>query len=262
MGYSIALRDDILNAAFRGAAFPAMPGQYFIALLTTNPTDETGAGLVECGTSSWTNYARAAIQTLLQVPAAPSATGNTGTGSAFTSGQTVNVAVTLLNANGETTPSSDTLVTIGANGDNVVVTLPSFPAGCTGANVYVSTSTGSTTLYKTNSGAGATSTTSGGTVTVTGFAPNTNSAVPGSNTTSGYAAPQGGTTNPQSIDNTNTVSFGTATVTGAAPVITGFALYDASSGGTFWGWAALSSNQTINNNDPVSFAAAALVIQQ
>lgn len=117
-------------------------------------------------------------------PAAPSATGNTGTGSAFTAAQTVNVAVSYVTAAGETTVSPNTLVTITTNGNNVVVPLPSFPAGVTGMNVYVSTSSGSLTLFRVS--AGTTSTTSGGTVTVTGFAPNTNPAPPASNTSGQY----------------------------------------------------------------------------
>lgn len=61
MGLSIALRDDILNACFRGTALPALPASYYVALLTTNPTDDTGAGLVEVATATWSNYARKAI---------------------------------------------------------------------------------------------------------------------------------------------------------------------------------------------------------
>ncbi len=154
------IHDEITNSA--AITFPAV---------TTSAYTVAGVGI-------WDSLAQS-------TPAAPSATGNTGSGSAFTSGQTVNVAVTYLTPGGETVPSANTLVTIGTTGDNVVVTLPSFPTGCTGMNVYVSTSTGSSTLYKTNSGSAATSTTSAGTVTVTGFAPNTNSAVPGSNTSAG-----------------------------------------------------------------------------
>lgn len=58
MGYSIALRDDFLNYVFRGVAWPALPTTYYIALLTTNPSDDTGTGAVEVSTSTWTNYAR------------------------------------------------------------------------------------------------------------------------------------------------------------------------------------------------------------
>ncbi len=61
MGLSVALREDILNAVFRGTALPSLPANYYVALLTTNPTDETGAGLVEVSTAVWTNYARQAI---------------------------------------------------------------------------------------------------------------------------------------------------------------------------------------------------------
>lgn len=64
MGYSITLRDAFLNFVFRGAAAWTPPaGGYDIALLTTNPSDDTGTGLVECTTTSWTNYARVNVPT-------------------------------------------------------------------------------------------------------------------------------------------------------------------------------------------------------
>lgn len=58
MGLSIALREDILNACFRGTALPTLPTNYYVALLETMPTDDTGAGAVEVATANWTNYAR------------------------------------------------------------------------------------------------------------------------------------------------------------------------------------------------------------
>lgn len=61
MGLSQADRDAILNYHFRGGAAPTIPATYYIALLTTNPTDETGTGAVEVSTANWTNYARQAI---------------------------------------------------------------------------------------------------------------------------------------------------------------------------------------------------------
>lgn len=61
MGLSIALREDILNACFRGTALPTLPTNYYVALLTTNPTDETGAGAVEVATAEWSNYARKSV---------------------------------------------------------------------------------------------------------------------------------------------------------------------------------------------------------
>lgn len=61
MGLSIALREDILNACFRGTALPALPANYYVALLETMPTDDTGAGAVEVSTANWTNYARKPI---------------------------------------------------------------------------------------------------------------------------------------------------------------------------------------------------------
>lgn len=60
MGYSIATRSAALNEMFRGTAH-TWPATYFIALLTTNPSDDTGTGLVEVATANWTNYARASI---------------------------------------------------------------------------------------------------------------------------------------------------------------------------------------------------------
>lgn len=73
MGYAQALRDDILNW-FRATAFPTVPATFYVALLTTNPTDETGTGLVEVSTGTWTNYARQGIASLAANWNAPSGT--------------------------------------------------------------------------------------------------------------------------------------------------------------------------------------------
>lgn len=123
--------------------------------------------------------------TNIAAPAAPSVTGNTGTGSAFTLGQTANVAISFVTATGETLPSPNSLATIAAAGDNIVVTLPAFPANVTGANVYVSGSSGSATIYRV--GTGTTSVTSAGTVTVTGFPVNTNPQPLATNTSGTYS---------------------------------------------------------------------------
>lgn len=61
MGYAQSVRDEILNYYFRGGAAPTIPATYYVALLTTNPTDETGTGLVEVSTANWTNYARVGV---------------------------------------------------------------------------------------------------------------------------------------------------------------------------------------------------------
>ncbi len=60
MGLAKAERDNNLGR-FRGTAAAAMANPLYVALLTTNPTDETGTGLVEVGTGVWTNYARQSI---------------------------------------------------------------------------------------------------------------------------------------------------------------------------------------------------------
>jgi hypothetical protein len=73
MGYAQALRDDILNW-FRGTTMPTVPATLYVALLTTNPSDETGTGLVEVPTSTWTNYARQSIASSTAGWAAPSGT--------------------------------------------------------------------------------------------------------------------------------------------------------------------------------------------
>ncbi len=114
-------------------------------------------------------------------PGAVSATGNTGTGSSFTGAQTVKVSQTFVTAAGESVQSAVDTVTISASGDNVVVTLPTFPTGVTGMNVYASVSSGSTTLYRV--GTGVSSTTSGGTVTLTNFPANTNPSPPAADST-------------------------------------------------------------------------------
>lgn len=208
-----------------GTTYPAAIPNIWVALITTAPTDRTGASMVECTGGS---YARQAIAngnlgsvatvgsgtsateqrsngtqvsftgmpacTVVgaaafdsnpqSTPSAPTATGNTGTGSSFTSAQTANVAVSYVTWGGETLASSNTLVTIAATGDNIVVTLPAFPSGVIGMNVYVSTASGGATLNKVNAGTSPTSTTSSGSVTVTAF-PATGTAVPGGNTSSG-----------------------------------------------------------------------------
>jgi hypothetical protein len=73
MGYAQALRDDILNW-FRGTAMPSVPATLYVALLTTNPSDETGTGLVEVSTSVWTNYARQSVASSTAAWNAPSGT--------------------------------------------------------------------------------------------------------------------------------------------------------------------------------------------
>lgn len=60
MGYSIATRSAILNEVFRAVAH-TYPATFYVALLTTDPSDDTGTALVEVATGTWTNYARAAI---------------------------------------------------------------------------------------------------------------------------------------------------------------------------------------------------------
>lgn len=86
MGYSIAAREAILNEVFRGTA-ATWPATYYVALLTTNPSDDAGTGLVESTTAVWTNYARASIANATGSWAAPA--GGT------TSPQTVSNAVAI-----------------------------------------------------------------------------------------------------------------------------------------------------------------------
>lgn len=143
----------------------------------------------------------------LAAPAAPTVTGNTGTGSAFTATQTVNVQVSYVTQGGETTTSASSTATISSNGNNVVVTLPSFPPGVLGMNVYASTASGSTTLYKVTSGSAATSTTSAGTVTISAFAPNSNASPPASNTSQGNLLWYDALTSSQAVNNSQTASL-------------------------------------------------------
>lgn len=144
MGQAISVREAILEQLYNNTPYTA-PANYEIALLTTNPSDDTGTGLVEVSTSVWTNYARQVVANAL---------------------------------------------------------------------------------------------------------------------TTGFTAPPGGTTSPQSVSNANKVDYGTATVTGTAPVLTGFALYDHANPTKLSDWGALSSTQTINSGDPVYFNAGQLVLQQ
>ena len=59
-GYAVATREDILNEIFRAVA-AIWPSTFYVALLTTNPSDDTGTGLVEVSTTTWTNYARVGV---------------------------------------------------------------------------------------------------------------------------------------------------------------------------------------------------------
>lgn len=169
------------RVASGGFSAPALSGS--AELISNNsaitfPTASSSWGTV-VGWGAWDSMQQAGA------PSAPSATGNTGSGSSFTASQTVKLQQTYVTFAGETLPSSTTTVTIGSSTNNVVVTLPSFPTGVVGMNVYASTSNGSTTLYKVTAGSSATSTSSAGTVTITGFAPNTNASPPGADTSGG-----------------------------------------------------------------------------
>lgn len=77
MGYSQAMRDAMLNA-LRGTAFSLWPSTVYVTWLTTNPTDETGTGLVEVqagsGSGLWTGYTRQPVSSNSAGWAAPSGT--------------------------------------------------------------------------------------------------------------------------------------------------------------------------------------------
>lgn len=61
MGYAVSVRESFLNFFFRGQAWSEAATSWYVALLTTNPSDDTGTGLVEVSTAVWTNYARVAV---------------------------------------------------------------------------------------------------------------------------------------------------------------------------------------------------------
>lgn len=119
----------------------------------------------------------------VSAPSAPSCTGNTGADSSFTATQTVNVAYSWVTQGGETTKSSNTLVTISGNTNHIVVTIPAFPTGVVGANIYASTTNGGSTLNRVTTGTTFT-TSAGGTYNILAF-PSTAVAVPGANTSQG-----------------------------------------------------------------------------
>ena len=85
---------------------------------------------VQCGFSSGTTFF---IHTYVDAnmpaaPAAPTCTGNTGSGSPFVAGQTYGVALTYVWPDGsESLASAATTVTIGSNANVIVVTSPSDP---------------------------------------------------------------------------------------------------------------------------------------
>lgn len=60
MPYSVYARKSILNWFWRALAFTQLTGTY-LALLTTNPSDDSGTGLVEMTTSLWTGYTRTTV---------------------------------------------------------------------------------------------------------------------------------------------------------------------------------------------------------
>jgi hypothetical protein len=64
---------DLVVAWINKSAFPAPPANFFVALLTTAPTDITGAGMVEVSTGG-TAYARQALGGL-----GATSTGGSGT---------------------------------------------------------------------------------------------------------------------------------------------------------------------------------------
>lgn len=70
MGWAQSVRDAFLTG-IRGTQMPAWPANLYVALLTTNPTDETGTGLVEV---SGTGYARQAVPSTTVGWTAPSGT--------------------------------------------------------------------------------------------------------------------------------------------------------------------------------------------
>lgn len=57
----------------RGTAYPAVPANFYVALLTTMPTDNNGTGLVEVSGGS---YARVAVSPVVGSWGAPSTSGS------------------------------------------------------------------------------------------------------------------------------------------------------------------------------------------
>lgn len=79
MPYSVYARQAILNWFWRGAPFTPVTVTY-LALLSQNPSDDTGTGLTELTASAWTSYARTSISaTAWTAPSgtSPQTIGNT-----------------------------------------------------------------------------------------------------------------------------------------------------------------------------------------
>ncbi len=74
MAHAPAVRDEFLNDQYRAVARTAPTTARYIALLTTNPSDEAGTGAVE---AAWTGYARQLVTSSATAWTAPAA----GTGS-------------------------------------------------------------------------------------------------------------------------------------------------------------------------------------
>ena len=116
-------------------------------------------------------------------PAAPALTQQAG--GAFAASAIINVQQTFVTARGETAVSPNSQITISTLNNEIVVTLPAFPFGVIGMNVYASSVSGGTALFKYTTGTAPTSTTSGGTVILTTFAPASYYPAPHTDTTGG-----------------------------------------------------------------------------
>ncbi|HJU18995.1 MAG TPA: hypothetical protein VJ770_21275 [Stellaceae bacterium] len=230
----------ILNHITGQAAIFASPSAY-VALFTTAPTSDSGAGAVEVAGG---NYARVATSSStwnaatgsgpssitsaeavqfptaanLAAPAAPAL--NAQSGGSLAAGA-VYVKVTYVSAGGETVPSSEASVAVSLN-QEVVVTSPSALAGATGYKVYAATSSGGEEVQ--NGGAA--------------IAIGTNYTI--------ISIATGGAAPPSS----NTASWGT---------VAAFGLYDAASGGNLLIWDWLGNDPwlpcTISQASPAVFTA-------
>jgi hypothetical protein len=134
------------------------------------------------------------LNAALTAPSAPTV-NLTGSGSTVTTG-VYKVAVTYVNNNGETVPSSTTTTASLTSGQNIVITAPTLVAGATGWYAYVSQAAGSTLTRQQAPGS---PTPFGTNLTLAVNPTSSGAAVPAANTTLPVLSKQGILTPPQQV---------------------------------------------------------------
>ena len=128
--------------------------------ITASAYHSHGFGVLRCTTVGTTAAKMTKDGTAVVLPiAAPTlvTVGSTSTGGSLPNG-TYYVTITWTNSYGETIASNEvsTVVSSGTATNRINITVPAFPAGITGANVYISDTSGTEHLAKSVTAAGVT----------------------------------------------------------------------------------------------------------